>query len=76
MDIQDTRDIRDAVIPEGAWFKSTRSNDTSDCVETAMVEGAGVAVRDSKDPQGPQLRFTSQAWTEFLADVKGGKYDL
>jgi uncharacterized protein DUF397 len=29
-----------------------------------------VAVRDSKDPEGPALAFTPTAWQEFLAGIK------
>jgi hypothetical protein len=40
-------------------------------VEVAPVAGA-VAVRDSKNPVGPQLIFTRPAWTAFLEGLKGG----
>lgn len=33
----------------------------------------GAAVRDSKDPEGPALRFTADAWRAFLAGVKSGQ---
>jgi hypothetical protein len=31
-----------------------------------------VAVRDSKNPAGPKLIFTRQAWAAFLDSVKDG----
>jgi Domain of unknown function (DUF397) len=31
-------------------------------------------VRDSKDPQGPALLFTTDAFAAFVADVKAGRY--
>jgi hypothetical protein len=34
------------------------------------VAGA-VAVRDSKNPAGPVLIFTRQAWAAFVEDLKG-----
>ncbi|GAA2117716.1 DUF397 domain-containing protein [Streptomyces synnematoformans] len=49
-----------------AWRKSTHSDsEGGNCVEVAPVPGA-VHVRDSKDPDGPHLCFTSEAWTAFL----------
>ena len=44
------------------------------CVEVASV-GEGVAVRDSKDQNGPILRFTPQEWAAFLAGAKAGEFD-
>ncbi|GAA1882124.1 DUF397 domain-containing protein [Streptantibioticus ferralitis] len=50
------------------WFKSSYSTNEhgSDCVEVALVPGA-IHVRDSKDPHGPQLMFTPEAWARFVA---------
>jgi hypothetical protein len=33
----------------------------------------GVAVRDSKNPSGPVLRFSPDDWQAFVASVKAGK---
>jgi len=57
------------------WFKSSHSGgSSSECVETAILEGScGVAVRDSKNPNGGVLTFTVEAWTAFLGDVQGGR---
>jgi hypothetical protein len=35
-----------------------------------------VAVRDSKDPDGPVLEFTPLEWLCFLAGAKAGEFDL
>ncbi|HUN32507.1 MAG TPA: DUF397 domain-containing protein [Trebonia sp.] len=53
------------------WRKSTYSSSNGGaCVETATV-GKLVAVRDTKDnAQGPVLRFTPNAWTDFTATLK------
>ncbi|AEW95749.1 MULTISPECIES: DUF397 domain-containing protein [Streptomycetaceae] len=54
------------------WFKSSYSNGTGgNCVEVADSHGP-VAVRDSKDPNGPVLTFSRQAWDAFVAAVRGG----
>jgi hypothetical protein len=44
-------------------------------VEVARLRD-GVAVRDSKDPQGPRLMFTPGEWEAFIDGVKGGEFDL
>jgi hypothetical protein len=35
-----------------------------------------IAVRDSKDPEGPKLFFSVHAWKDFLDRIKAGKHDL
>lgn len=35
-----------------------------------------IAVRDSKDPDGPKLFFTSDEWSAFLRGVKADEFDL
>ena len=57
------------------WRKSTRSNGSGgDCVEFAQVDGV-VGVRDSKDPSGPVLAFSPEAWGAFVDGVKAGTFD-
>ena len=54
------------------WRKSTYSaNGGNTCVEVGNVVRA-VAVRDSKDPDGPRLAFTAGRWQEFTRRVKNG----
>jgi uncharacterized protein DUF397 len=56
-----------------AWRKSSYSgNNGGNCVEVATASYA-VAVRDSKDPDGPRLSFTAEAWDAFVRDVKDGQ---
>jgi hypothetical protein len=48
-------------------------------VSDASEEGRGerlIAVRDSKDPDGPKLFFSVSAWKDFLDRIKAGKYEL
>jgi len=55
------------------WIKSTYSgSEGGQCVEIASISN-GTAVRDSKDPDGPVLRFTRDQWRTFVADVKAGR---
>lgn len=51
------------------WRKSARSNSTNSCVEVASANPR-VAVRDSKDPDGPQLTVTARRWDAFAARIK------
>ncbi|MCI2423584.1 DUF397 domain-containing protein [Saccharopolyspora sp. K220] len=52
------------------WRKSSRSGGGNNdaCVEVAFA-GPAVAVRDSKDPEGPVLAFPASSWAAFLARV-------
>jgi Domain of unknown function (DUF397) len=60
-----------------AWRKSSHSGNGGDsCVEVARNQPDAVAVRDSKDPDGPMLVFTPAQWTAFAVAVKTGKFDL
>jgi hypothetical protein len=56
------------------WRKSRRSNSTGNCVEFVRV-GGQVAVRDSKDPQGPVLVFDCREIRELIDAMKAGRYD-
>ncbi len=59
-----------AVLPHAvAWRKSTYSNPSGNCVEAAELAG-GVALRDSRFPEGPALVFTSATWNAFLSSVR------
>lgn len=55
-----------------AWRKSRRSGSSGDnCVEVAALPDGGYAVRDSKNTDGPMLRFSPREWHRFTARVKG-----
>ncbi|GAA4924240.1 DUF397 domain-containing protein [Actinoplanes utahensis] len=56
------------------WQKSSRSGAAGHCVEAANA-GEGIAVRDSKNPAGGVLIFTSAEWDAFLAGAKDGEFD-
>ncbi|HZC53862.1 MAG TPA: DUF397 domain-containing protein [Mycobacterium sp.] len=59
-----------------AWRKATASAGNGACVEVAPIDDGGVAVRDSKDPGGPILRYTAREWEAFLIGAKQGEFDL
>jgi Domain of unknown function (DUF397) len=63
-------------VEVGVWRKASYSTSNGgDCVEVADA-GHAVAVRDSKDPEGPKLAFTPRAWEAFTHRVKAGDLDL
>ena len=51
------------------WQKGTRSSANGECVEVARNLPGIVAVRDSKNPHGPVLIITRDAWASFTARI-------
>lgn len=64
-------------IDGAQWRKSSYSGSNGGaCVEIARNLPGIVAVRDSKDQQGPVLTFTPAEWREFTAGVRDGQFKL
>jgi Domain of unknown function (DUF397) len=57
-----------------AWRKTRYSIANGDCVEVAST-GGSIAVRDSKNPAGPVVRYAPGTWQTFLAATRRGDYD-
>ncbi|WP_435876063.1 DUF397 domain-containing protein [Saccharopolyspora shandongensis] len=55
------------------WRKSSRSQNTTDCVEVGRV-AFGAAVRDSKDRGAGYFTATHDQWSAFIAAVKGDHF--
>lgn len=59
-----------------AWRKSRRSNASGNCVEVARLpHGDGIAIRNSRSPEGPALVFTPDEIAAFVAGVRDGDFD-
>ncbi|MEU7148563.1 DUF397 domain-containing protein [Streptomyces sp. NPDC039022] len=51
------------------WFKSSYSNNGGACIEIAtnlVVSHGVVPVRDSKNPNGPHLTLSADAWSGLV----------
>ncbi|GAA2758995.1 DUF397 domain-containing protein [Actinopolymorpha singaporensis] len=62
-------------LSRARWRKASASVGMSNCVEVADL-GAQLAVRDSKDRQGPKLVFGAGSWSSFVGGAKKGEFDL
>ncbi|MGW2701076.1 DUF397 domain-containing protein [Streptomyces sp. NPDC001340] len=65
------RNIPDYDLSTAAWIKSSYSGGGGDnCLEVAVGHPALIPVRDSKNPQGPKLFFSSVTWAAFTSSLK------
>jgi hypothetical protein len=59
------------------WRKASYSGTNGGgCVEVATSMPGIVAVRDSKDPDGPRLAFGVRAWQAFATTLKGERSSM
>jgi hypothetical protein len=57
------------------WVKSSLSFSNGNCVEVASLPGDQIGVRNSRDSEGPVLRFTPDEWHAFLGGARNGEFD-
>ena len=61
----------DTDLSRAVWHKSTRSNGSGGaCVEVADNLPGVIAVRDSKNPDGPALIVSRDAWAGFITRLR------
>jgi hypothetical protein len=65
----------DRAHSDSLWVKSSLSFANGDCVEVTSLPDGRIGVRDSKDTQGPVLRFTSSEWKAFIGGVRNGEFE-
>jgi hypothetical protein len=58
-------------LTRAQWSKSSYSSANGACVEVAQNLPGVVALRDSKDPDGPKLLISSAEWQIFLGRLTG-----
>jgi hypothetical protein len=63
-------------LSRAIWQKARRSSHNGGCVEIAANLPGVTAVRDGKRPEEGAHVISRAAFAQFLADVKGGRYDL
>ncbi|MBA0053017.1 DUF397 domain-containing protein [Streptomyces sp. AJS327] len=56
------------------WWKSSRSDSAAQCVECGIVDAGAqlVAVRDSKQPNGPALLLSYHTMSSFIVALNSG----
>jgi hypothetical protein len=62
----------DVDLSRAQWKKSSYSGNSGNCVEVADL-GHAVAVRDSKDPEGPVLVVSREEWQRFIQCFRAHK---
>lgn len=64
-------------LSNAAWRKSSYSGDNGgNCVEVARNLPGAIAIRDSKDPDGPKLVFAPEDWDAFVSCLRAGESGL
>ncbi len=74
-----TAKVRKITLTEGeraslTWLKAQASTYNGQCVEVASTPSK-VAMRDSKDPDGPVLVYTHAEFEAFLDGARNGEFD-
>nr|WP_253828447.1 DUF397 domain-containing protein [Prauserella aidingensis] len=67
--------ISSELLTGAQWRKSRYSGAMGNCVEVAPLAGGDIAMRNSRDPQGPALVYTRAEIEAFVSGVKDGEFD-
>jgi predicted secreted Zn-dependent protease len=60
---------------QGLTWRTASRCSPNGCVQVAAEPDGSIAVRDSKDPLSPVLRYTHDEWDLFITGVKDGEFD-
>lgn len=69
-----------ARVPAGVEWRTSSfgdgadTDDSSGCVEVALLPDGGVALRDSKDRDGQVHVYTAAEWDAFVKGVRAGEF--
>jgi hypothetical protein len=69
----DIMTVSDAERAHLTWQKASASTSYGQCVELASAAD-GIAMRDSKDPDGPILLYTRAEFKAFLDGARNGDF--
>jgi hypothetical protein len=58
------------------WHKSSYSSQDGNCVEVACNLPGVVAIRDSKNPDGPKLIVSLDEWRTLVDGVRQGQFGI
>jgi hypothetical protein len=67
--------LASSTMTGSTWVKSSLSFANGNCVEVSDQPGGAIGVRNSRDREGPVLRFTPDEWQAFLGGVRNGEFD-
>ncbi len=58
------------------WHKPWSGGNGGNCLEAMKLDDGRIAVRQSTDPDGPALIYTSAEMTAFIEGAKAGEADF
>jgi hypothetical protein len=67
--------LASSTMAGSTWVKSSLSFANGNCVEVSDQPGGTIGVRNSREREGPVLRFTPDEWQAFLGGVRNGEFD-
>jgi Domain of unknown function (DUF397) len=67
--------LASSTMTGSTWVKSSLSYANGNCVEVSDLPGGTIGVRNSREREGPVLRFTQDEWHAFLGGVREGEFD-
>jgi hypothetical protein len=62
-------------LTEVAWEASRHGDLQAACAELAVLPSGSIAMRNSRDPEGPALIYTHAEIEAFIAGVRDGEFD-